>query len=521
VVGPSGGPTEKPVDGVLTIKEKEEEMKRRWFGILLAGAAMMLPAAPSRAEIEFFGTAKIKPTFYDNFDFNDDKNDAFIVNEGGLTGEQHMRAELRLGWLAKGENWSVKMIAETDVIMEKDTADRSYYGGSVSYEGKPNAGAEFGIERAELLYRFFPWLELEAGWDVRALDIKTGGLLFGDDHPFLGFRGSLTESLNYELLYLPIQNRNSLPTATDGKYLRSSDADDWRVYSVKMVQSLGKSVTVPQSAFFGNSNGQNNVAGLDLSPVYAFSDNDSAEANIHYYGFEVTGQYGWFKPYFEVMAADGEFDDGKDISAWAAFAGLEMLVSKAFNPYVAFRYTQGDDDANDDDVEGWVGIGDIGRFTPLMGMDGNILGEDMGQSYGATLYSFSPERWYTGYAPVITKADTNFYGGIGNGGSGDNPGQKLIAVGSRGDLSALLSGLMYKTQAFFIWYDETDNLSEQAGTDVDDYAGTTVDMQLAYAFNKNFAIDYIFSTFIPGEGIEDQFGDDNAYVNAITLSWTY
>lgn len=504
---------EKPVDGVLTIKEKEEEMKRRWFGILLAGAAMMLPAAPSRAEIEFFGTAKIKPTFYDNFDFNDDKNDAFIVNEGGLTGEQHMRAELRLGWLAKGENWSVKMIAEADVIMEKDSADRSFYTGAENSELRPNSGGEFGIERVELLYRFFPWLELEAGWDVRALDIKTGGLLFGDDHPFLGFRGKLMDSLGYELLYMPIQNRSSLPRSdrTDD-LIFSSDADDWRVYSLKLVQSLGgQSSAVPKSAFFGNGDGQNSVASLDLSPVYAFSDNDSRDAKIHYYGLEVTGQYGWFKPYFEVMAADGEFDNGSDISSWAMFAGLEMLVDKVFNPYVAFRYTQGDDDANNDDVEGWVGIGDIGRFTPLLGMDGNILGEDLGQSYGATLYSYSPERSF----------GTNRYGGIGNGGSGDNPGQKLIAVGSRGDLSALLSGLMYKTQAFFIWYDETDNLSEQAGTDVDDYAGTTVDMQLAYAFNKNFGIDYIFSTFIPGEGIEDQFGDDNAYVHAITLSWTY
>ena len=56
------------------------------------------------------------------------------------------------------------MIAEADVIMEKDSADRSYYVGSVNKEGKPNSGSEFGIERVELLYRFLPWLELEAGW---------------------------------------------------------------------------------------------------------------------------------------------------------------------------------------------------------------------------------------------------------------------------------------------------------------------------------------------------------------------
>jgi hypothetical protein len=491
-------------------------MQRIACSMMLAAALLvLLPTAPAIAAIDFFGTAKIKPTFYDNFDFNDNKNDAFIINEGGLTGDQHIRAELRLGWKATGERWSVKMIAEADVIMEKDTADRSYYVGAVSYEGKPNAGSEFGIERAELLYRFFPWLELETGWDVRALDIKTGGLLFGDDHPFLGFRGRVTQNLRYQLLYLPIQNRSSLPKSDDTEdVLRSPDADDWRVYTLKLIRDFGgKSAFLPQSPFFGNGTGHNNTLSLSFSPVYAYSDNDSAQAQIHYYGVEATGQAGWFKPYFEVVAADGEFDDGKDISAWAMFAGLELAMNKAFNPYVAFRYTQGDDDASDNDVEGWVGVGDIARFTPLIGMDGNILGEDMGQSYGATLYSYSPERSFK----------TNRYGGIGNGGSGDNPGQKLLAVGTRGDLSHWIPHLLYKTQAFFIWYDETANLTNirNPGEKVDDYAGTTFDLQLLYAFNKNFSIDYIFSTFIPGNGIKDQFGDDPAFVNCLTLAWSY
>ena len=491
-------------------------MQRNIRHLVMAVLALtLLPAGPATAAIDFFGTAKIKPTFYSNFDFQSGKNDGLIINEGGLTGDQHLRAELRLGWQASGDAWSVKMIAEADVIMEKDSADRSYYVSSDSpVEGKPNSGSEFGIERVELLYRFFPWLELESGWDVRALDIRTGGLLFGDDHPFLGFRGDLTKSLSYELLYLPIQNRTNLPSGNALDPLRSPDADDWRVYTLKLVQNYGgKTSTLPLSPFFGNGDGNNSTLNLSLSPVYAYSDNDSREAQIHYYGLEATGQAGWFKPYFEVVAADGKFDDGRDISAWAMFAGLEMLVDKAFNPYVAFRYTQGDDDAGDNDVDGWVGVGDIARFTPLIGMDGGILGEDLGQSYGATLYSYSPERTF----------NTNRYGGIGNGGSGDNPGQKLIAVGTRGDLSHCVPNLLYKTQAFFIWYDETANLVNvrNPGKKVDQYAGTTFDLQLLYAFSKNFSIDYIFSTFIPGDGIKDQFGDDPAFVNALTLAWSY
>ncbi|MEZ4485055.1 MAG: hypothetical protein R2864_10840 [Syntrophotaleaceae bacterium] len=310
-----------------------------------------------------------------------------------------------------------------------------------------------------------------------------------------------------------MQNRYPLSSASSPEW-RGSSADDWRVYTFKLVQDFGgASAALPQSPFFGNSDAERDTLKFSVSPFYAYSDNDSREAAVHYYGLEVTGQAGWFKPYLEVVGANGDFDNGTDISSWAMFAGLEMNINKAFNPYVAFRYTQGDDDSTDDDAEGWVGITDIGRFTGLMGMDGGILGEDLGQSYGATLYSFSPER----------ATSSNLYGGISNRGSGDNPGQKLIAIGTRGDLSALLPKLMYKTQAFFIWYDETDNLTNVAdpGQKVDDYAGTTFDLQLLYAFSKNFSIDYIFSAFIPGEGIEDQYGDDTAFVNALTLAWTY
>ncbi len=215
--------------------------------------------------------------------------------------------------------------------------------------------------------------------------------------------------------------------------------------------------------------------------------------------------------------ADGEFSGGshagKDISSWAAFAGLEMDVCKAFTPYVAFRYTQGDNDSSDNDVEGWVGITDIARFTPYIGMDGGILSEDLGQSYGATLYSYSPERAVGG----------DGYGGISNKGSGNNPGQVLCALGAKGDLSSMVDKLSYKTQVFMIWYDETDNLinRQDATKDVDDYAGTTFDLQLKYAIDKNFSVDYIFGVFVPGDGIDDQYGDDTAMTNCLTLSWTY
>jgi hypothetical protein len=465
----------------------------RKIRIVTAGiVGMLILASPAWSAIDFFGTARVLPTYYKNFDFDDDKNDQFAVNEGGLAKGEHIRAELRLGWKAAGEKWSVKMITEADVIMQKDTADRSYY--TTAQKGfNPNTGGEFGIERVELLYEFNPALELQTGWDIRALDIRTGGLLFGDDHPFLGFRGDLAENTSYELMYLPIQNMSGIT----GDPRDSDEVNDWRVYSLKLNQKMGD---------------------FDLSPFYAFSDNNNHEVKVHYYGFEALGKVGMLKPSFEIVFADGEFDDSRDISSMAAFAGLELALSKAFNPYVALRYTQGDDDATDDDVEGWVGITDIGRFTPLMGMDGGILSEDMGQSYGATLYSYAPER-----SPLQAGLPTDNYGGISNGGRGNNPGQMIAAAGAKGDLSAWVDKLSYKTQVFMIWYDETDNLNniKNPGEEVDDYAGTTFDLQLNYALDENFSLGYIFGIFVPGDGIEDQFGDDPAMTNCLSLVWSY
>lgn len=471
-------------------------------GFMLTMASVSMLAIPAAAaDISFFGTAKVKPTYYDNFDFDDSTNDAPIINEAGLTKGEHVRSELRLGWKAAGDKWKIKMIAEADVIMEKDTADRSFYVGAEK-EGQPNTGGEFGIERAEFVYTFLPALELQAGWDVRFLDIKSGGLLYGDDHPFVGFRGKPGENSSYELLYIPIQNRVNLRTDPLG----DSTSADWRVYSFKYNHDL----------VFGDSK-------MTFSPLVAYSDNEARDAQVTYYGLEGLGTIGMFKPSFEIVFDDGEFDataGGADIGSMAAFAGVEMNVNKAFNPYLALRYAQGDDNEFDNDAEGFVGITDIARFTPLMGMDGNILGEDMQQGYGATLYSYTPQRYYKAQGT----AGNNIYGGISNAGSGNNPGQKLFAIGTKGDLSDLLPNLSYKAQAFFIWYDETGNLvnTKNPGESVDDYAGTTFDLQVKYAFSNNFAIDYIFSTFVPGDGLEDiHNADDNAYVHALTLAWTY
>ncbi|NIQ96193.1 MAG: hypothetical protein GWO11_01125 [Desulfuromonadales bacterium] len=457
---------------------------------ILAALTVALSTTPAWSAIEFFGTAKVKPTYYSNFDFDDSQPDTAALNEAGWASGEHIRSEVRLGWKASGEKWRIKMIAEGDLIYNKNNADRSFYVGAEDANGLPNAGSEFGIERAEFGYTFAPALDFSTGWDIRALDIKSGGLLYGDDHPFIGLKGALAEKTKYELLYIPIQNSEAIGVSD------STKTGDWRVYSLKLSQGIG---------------------GLTLSPLVAFSDNTAKQAQITYYGLELTGEAGAFKPAFEIVGSDGDFENGTDISSLAMFAGAELMVNKAFKPYLAVRYAQGDDDTGDGEAEGWVGITDIGRFTPLMGMDGNILGEHLASGasiYNSPLYSFSPDRAVGG----------NAYGGIGNGSSGNNPGQKLFAIGASGDLGAVAPALLYKAQAFLIWYDDTTNLTNvrTPGEDVDEYAGTTFDLQLLWAASKNFSVDYIFSAFDPGEGIEDQVdADDTAFAHTLTFAWAY
>lgn len=485
------------------------------FALLLASAMAAFPAFG--ADVQFFGTAKVKPTYYGNFDFDSSRNDAAALNEGGWALGEHVRSELRLGWKASGDKWSIMMIAEADVIMEKDTADRSFYGPATK-KNLTNFGAEFGIERAEFSYEFAPQLKLATGWNIRAMDIATGGMVFGDDHPFIEFSGAVAPMVKYQLGYLMIQNRASAPGGPDeaifgrpvGAIREAGLQDDWRAYYLKVPIDIG-----------------GEGFKLNLSPFVLASDNQQRYARAYYYGAELTGQIAIVKPYLEFAGVTGDFDltrrgsapqpTATDISSLAAFAGFEFTINKAFHPYIAFRYTKGDDDRNDTKAEGFVGVTDIGRFSGLLGMDGNILGEHLSSGasiYNSPLYSYSPDRAVGG----------NGYGGIGNGSSGNNPGQRLYAVGARGDLSDFVNNFSYKAQVFFIQYDKTGNLVNvvNAGQSVDKTVGTEVDVQLKYDFSKNFSVDYIASAILPGSGIEDQINaKDTAQVHMLTLGWTY
>ena len=57
----------------------------------MLAVSLGLAAQSNAAEIEFFGTAKVKPTYYTNFDFDNNKDDGVTLNEGGLVSEDDRR----------------------------------------------------------------------------------------------------------------------------------------------------------------------------------------------------------------------------------------------------------------------------------------------------------------------------------------------------------------------------------------------------------------------------------------------
>ncbi|MGZ9149023.1 MAG: hypothetical protein ACXW4G_11735, partial [Candidatus Deferrimicrobiaceae bacterium] len=136
-------------------------------------------ALPALADVSFFGYARVIPTYYSNFDFDKNAPDAAIATEAGNATGEAIRSELRLGWKAGGDKWKIMMTTESDLMYSQFNVDRS----------SGSNGSFFGIERAEFTYAFSPALELITGWPISAADIGTGGILYGDDHPIIGFRG--------------------------------------------------------------------------------------------------------------------------------------------------------------------------------------------------------------------------------------------------------------------------------------------------------------------------------------------
>ena len=443
-------------------------------------------------DITLFGSNRVIPTYMKNLnDYDNDAHDLSTLTEGGWGAGFFVRNEFRMGWKGVGQDgkWGFKFILENDIHMTKKNGDRNNYGNGPD---QPFASA-FSVERQTFWYKFGD-VRFSAGTDIQFLDIKTGGLVYGDDHPFLALDGG-DKTLNWKLFMLLIED-------SDTQVVKAVARDsDWYAYCGKV-----------NYTFDTGDNGK-----FTLTPFVALSDMRKAaqgfgNSHAYYYGLGGHGSIGMIKPAFELVGVTGDITnadtDGSDIDiqSYAAFASLTLALSPEFNPYIGAYWVQGDDDPGDGDADGFVGITNITRYTPTFGMEGGIMYEHLFK-FGAPLYGLVPER--------AGASKRYIYGGIGGGGNGENPGLQYYGIGAKGKLEGNNS---YKVQVAYMQYDEEDAL----GLD-DDEIGWVFDGQIKHTFSKNFYATYTFSCLNPGDGVEEVAGgnDDLAVNTNIELGWKW
>ncbi len=481
-------------------------------------------------DIQMFGAMQVYPTFINNPDFNDDQtNWDYVMFEAGFCGDDDVsvRSETRLGFEGYGQNWTFHTILETQFVWDKRNTDR----GSGNYGSSGDsafAGDAFGIERCDFTYDFTSHglpVTLYAGWGVDWLDVESGGLLYAYDDPHIGLSGEVNNikwKANYRFYYDTIDE-------DDGGEVDTLDGDslDWDVVDFRL--------TIPVETGLGTMN---------LNPIYAYSDNKEANADVSYFALQTFGQMGSFTPRAEFIYAYGEKDryrtdcnlmedDDADIESFAGYASLMYNHSPAFNPYIGFYYARGDDDAYDDDIEAYNPLNSAMFFTQTLGFREAFIYQGV-PALGTQLFSnlptmFGANEYYGGSAYSNINRGGG-YGGFVNCGSAENAGVQAIALGVEGKYGKW----DYKLQGQYMEFEETgalEDLHEREGIfsgedadDIDDELGTEIDFRLIYHFNEHFFIGNFFSLFDPGDGIEDLHGEDYdemAIANSILIDWHF
>jgi len=481
------------------------------FATAAATGAQAQGATQGDIEINWMMQGKFQPTYVGAEGL---LGPSSLFTDAGVvqTDDEHVRTEMRYGASATGDDWKARLVFESDFVIDINTADR---GGTT--------GNEFGIERADFTYEFNEGLNLEAGWAFKTLDIGTGGLLYGDDAPYIGFTGG-QGSISYEAYWMPIIEATASGNIPGRNALDVNEGEaDTSVFAGKLNFDLG--------------------GGDRVSPLLAHSRNNQRSNTATWFGGEYVGNFGKLNVLAEALGVVGEFDGGannvafnpgvnvpagganlsnNDIQAYAAYASAKYSMSDAFQPYASFRLNSGDDDPFDDDVEGWLGITDISRFSGHDGIDGGFFGmQPINSALGSGLFGTAFD--FAGPASGFLNRGGNgaTFGGIQNSGSGLNPGQVRGTIGSSGNLSPNLS---YHGQINALWYESTGGLEvlPNAQNDVSNFAGVQGTAQLKYAFNDYVSARAIASVFDPGEGVDDAIGtDDTAGMGTVELLWSF
>src|SRR6056297_3963318 len=200
-------------------------------------------AKSGNVDISVFGSLKTYPHFISDMDFNeDDTAYDWMLDESGIYDDDTVtvRNEFRLGFIGEGKNWTFMTILESDFALDKGNTDRGARGNEISNDSG-FTGEDFGVEKLEFTYDFTshgaPFI-LETGWNTKFLDIETGGVLYGDDHPYIGLKGTYND-IPWEVLTLFVFDDAGVTGIGDAHDL------DHTVYTAKAAIPVGCMKVVP------------------------------------------------------------------------------------------------------------------------------------------------------------------------------------------------------------------------------------------------------------------------------------
>ncbi len=470
--------------------------------------------------------------------------------EGGLLGGDYIRNEFNMffNWLSNDGRASFHAHAAYDNLLDVASGDSG---------GKVGAGtSDFGIERLNGSMALTDTLRLHAGFEFVDIDTVGGAaLMFGDDTAAAWLVGKPSDKVWFNIGYHVFNERNKLSRPGENSFqagagdacsfgvaspfaCSTSDNDD-REAIMGFVDFAAANGNIRAMYAYDKSKNEN-VA--DLNAFFQggpFTANTTGGAlssfDVHHLGVYWNAGFGSVKThlgaYYNVGEAElnggsqvinsftGNVTDDKfDVSAYAFSAAADFQVAPGFSLRVDGIYTSGDDDGDDDDLEGFVCVMCDQRFSGWGGEntfvgDGNFM-------LGLPVFSHLPEALGNG-TPVKVGGIANFDGGFAGGaGRGDNPGYFELSLVGKWQIKPHIgfkSRVRYmEWNEDFVVFQQANAATATAGTFVEvdaDDIGVEWSNQLDWGLTPNTTIKTQASVFFPGGGVEDLIeayaGEDN------------
>ncbi len=466
------------------------------------------------------------------------------VNESGEVAQGYIRTEARLYFTGedKDKKWSLYSALEFDSVVDQTEVDQR--------------GRDYGLERlhGSVVIPGLEQVRFHAGWDIYYMDaVDAGaGFIYGDDDPGFWLTGDF-DSLEFQVGYHKkldsnFASRDQVEYIGDQAGVKSDNDRD--LYDAMLTYHINDDNEVRFMALYDVMKTRTDTTGL-FGP---FGTTDKgADVETYRLGVLYTGKLGIVEPEFEVAYQGGEANNAVDefgadpkghedfdIKAYALYGDVALNLTDVFGfkvmPHLGFMYTSGDDDGDDNDLEGYTAVANAQRFTPRFGGEDTIIG-DGNTLLGTILYGYIPELYGSmGGSPNSGGVAT---GGLTNGavgGRGDNPGMTLYGGGIIIEPKEYIS---YRTNFMWIEWNEDFYVNTTAppaavgGLDLSTKvesgtAGQQWSNSLRVSLSKNVHIFGNATFFWPGDAIKDvtkdvygEKADDVAQRYAVALIWRF